>query len=89
MDTFFNPMVQALQRNLLKYSAGRAMFCPQCDKVADARKWVCATLTDGREVGICAPCFDGILKGRQIPAGMEVVDGRQVFARPKRAKAAA
>ena len=83
MDAFFSPMARTLNRNLLKYSAGRAIFCPRCDQVADARRWVVVTQGD-HTASTCATCWDAVLKGRPIPATVDVVDGRVVFARAPR-----
>jgi len=33
-------MRKTIDRNLLKYSAGQHIFCPQCQKVADYRTWL-------------------------------------------------
>ena len=84
MDNFFSPMVATVNKNLLKCSAGRAIFCPLCDVVADAKRWVVVTQGE-RTVGVCAACFDIKTAGKPIPSDVEVVDGRVLFKRAKRA----
>lgn len=82
MDPFFSPMVAAVNKNLLKYSAGRAIFCPVRNAVADAKRWV--LLTRGQHTqGVCAACFDSKTAGRPIPGSVEVIDGRVLFKRTK------
>ena len=88
MDEFFSPMVRTVNRNLLKYSAGRAIFCPCCGEVADARRWVVATFSE-RTISCCTRCWDAKASLRYLPASVEVLDGRVLFARAKRTKAAA
>ena len=89
MDEFFSPMVRTVNRNLLKYSAGRAIFCPCCGEVADAKQWVVATLGE-RTVSRCARCWDSATHRIGVfPPLLEVLDGRVLFARTKRTKAAA
>jgi len=72
-------MQKTINRNLLKYSAGRSIFCGQCDAIADARRWVVVSHNDDT-LGMCAPCWDALKKGRPTP-GFEVVDGREEFAK--------
>ena len=75
-------MERTINRNLLKYSAGTAIFCPRCDTVADCRRWVIV----GDCGAMCAPCWDKALGNRPIPENLEVLDGREVFS-TKRVKA--
>lgn len=70
-------MELTINRNLLKYSAGRAIFCGQCDAIADARRWVLVTHNNDT-LGMCAPCWDKISKKRATP-GFQVLDGRVIF----------
>ena len=72
-------MQRTINRNLLKYSAGRSIFCGQCSAIADARRWVVVT-HKADTLGMCAPCWDALKKGRPTP-GFEVVDGREAFGR--------
>jgi hypothetical protein len=46
-----------LTRNLLKYSAGRDIFCKKCGHVADYRKWVMYESPAGQTGASCAACF--------------------------------
>ena len=87
MDPFFSPMVRTINRNLLKYSAGYYIFCPQCGQVADAKRWVIVSQGD-KTKACCAPCWDKYTEGKTIPPSVEVIDGRQIFARPKSQKRA-
>jgi uncharacterized Zn finger protein len=82
MDPFFDPMVRTINRNLLKYSAGQAIFCPLCGCVADCRHWVVASAGD-RTLSVCAHCFDKHTAGKDL-SRVDVVDGRVIFARPRR-----
>ena len=84
MDSFFSPMAKTLNRNLLKHSAGTAIFCPQCQEVSDAKRWVLVTVGD-RSLGTCTRCWDKLARGRDT-SRMDIVDGREVFARAKRVK---
>ena len=82
MDEFFSPMVRTINRNLVKYSAGQAIFC-RCGQVADAKQWVVASRGE-RTIGMCAPCWDSACAAKPLPADIEVLDGRVLFARAKR-----
>ena len=84
--TFDSMMARTVNRNLLKYSAGRSIFCPHCQNIADARRWVVVT-QGAKSMGLCAPCWDKS-KRPTLPTDVEVLDGRVLFARPERAKAA-
>jgi len=76
-------MHKTINRNLLKYSAGRSIFCGQCDAIADCRRWVLVSHGD-EELGMCAPCWDIISKGRPTP-GFQVLDGREAFSKKRTA----
>ena len=55
-----------LNRNLLKYAAGRAIFCPKCDEIADYRHWVIATSPSGANtLQCCDKCFDALTAGQE------------------------
>ena len=55
-----------LNRNLLKYAAGRAIFCPKCNEIADYRRWVIATSPSGANtLQCCDKCFDAITAGQE------------------------
>ena len=81
MDDFLK---RTMQRNLLKYAAGAAIFCPLCEAVADCKRWVIATYK-GKTCGVCAKCWDKHTAGKVVSPEIEVTDGRVVFARAKRA----
>lgn len=46
-----------LQKQELKYSAGRACFCPHCNNIADFRRWVIAESPNGNLWQGCTICF--------------------------------
>jgi len=46
-----------LNRNLLKYSAGHAITCPSCGKIADYRRWVIWESPAGQHGANCADCW--------------------------------
>jgi len=70
-------MIETINRNLLKFSAGRAIFCGQCDAIADARRWVLVTHNEDT-LGMCAACWDKLSAGRAA-LGFDVLDGRILF----------
>ena len=74
-------MLETINRNILKFSAGRAIFCGQCDAIADAHRWVLIT-HNADTLGMCAPCWDKLSAGRATH-GYEVLDGRVIFKRGK------
>ena len=74
-------MLETVNRNILKFSAGRAITCPICGTIADCREWVVASQGDNVRQ-CCATCWDSIIgiKGvKPAPAGVEVLDGRILF----------
>ena len=71
-------MLETINKNIVKFSAGRAIFCRTCGEIADCRRWVVAT--QGDYTGqCCAPCWDKLTEGKPAPAGVEVLDGRILF----------
>jgi hypothetical protein len=52
---FFTVMAE---HQLLKYAAGKQMFCPKCDVIMDYRKTVIITGTDDKSLTLCQKCFD-------------------------------
>lgn len=57
---------QTVNRQLLKYAAGQAIFCPQCNAIMDCRRTVVATVhrhLEGKEEEcvqswtLCAKCW--------------------------------
>ena len=71
-----------VNRQLLKYSAGRSIFCPRCQDIADAKRWVVVTLGE-RTMALCAKCWDAN-KHPDLPTGVDIADGRKVFKRGKK-----
>lgn len=78
-------MQATINKGLVKYSAGRAIFCPHCQDIADAKRWVVATIGE-RTLGTCATCWDKAIEGKTLPASIEVLDGRVLFARARKPK---
>jgi hypothetical protein len=90
-DPLFSPLQAKLNRNLLKYAAGHAIFCPACEDIMDARRTVVATIADGRTLVRCAHCWDSIVDkvpDKSALAKLDIVDGRVVFRRAAAGKAA-
>ena len=75
-------MQLTINRNLLKYSAGRAVFCRACRAIADCRRWIIATQGD-HVTQCCVTCWDTLTAGKPVPASVEVLDGRVIFKRGK------
>ena len=87
-----------LNRQLLRHSAGRAIFCPGCQRIMDwSRTVVVSFHTKGACIKtwtLCSTCFDkrresftaGMEQVRpKVPdISMEIVDGREYA--PKRAR---
>ena len=71
-------MIETVNRNILKFSAGRAIFCPACHEIADCRQWVLATQGDYTS-HCCTSCWDGATSDKTIPASVTVLDGRVIF----------
>ena len=77
METVESIIKTPVESNLLKYSAGRAIFCPNCQGVMDWRRTVVATIhakTDGKEEKcirsyvVCAGCWDKL--GHTVKEGV-------------------
>jgi hypothetical protein len=68
-------MKTLIDKNLLRASAGFALFCPRCKTLADARRWV--LLDRDPALCLCAKCYDA---GRSGRTSDRVLDGRKVFA---------
>ena len=84
-EFLLDPFVRTLNRNLLKHSAGTAIFC-QCGQVADCRRWVVASHGE-RTIGLCCTCWDKALAAKPALAGCDIIDGRVIFKRAKPQKA--
>lgn len=72
-------MQETIHRNLLKYAAGRAIFCPGCGKVLDCRDTVTATHMTGGQAVMCGKCWD---RKAELYAFSEIVDGRKLWPAP-------
>ena len=73
MEDFTSALQRTVHRNLLKYSAGRAITC-QCGRVADWRQWVIVERPDGTIAGnCCATCHDAAIGDKPLPAGYKVI----------------
>lgn len=84
-------MKRTINRNMLKYAAGRAITCSGCDQIMDWTRTAIVTVErDGNPVSskaICVSCFDrGIGPAREALATsdqqgrykIDVLDGRTV-----------
>jgi hypothetical protein len=94
ISEFLSPMKRTLERNMLKFQVGQAIFCPGCKSVMDCRRAVGLDWHDdatdelkGSRV-VCASCFDAKLSNGRIErqsAGpglhVKVQDGRVLFGR--------
>jgi hypothetical protein len=67
-------MQKTINKNLLKYSAGVAIFCPICSEIADWRKWVIATQGHVTR-SMCSLCWDVRTAGNR-PKTVEIIDYR-------------
>jgi hypothetical protein len=82
-------MRKTVDRNLLKYAAGRTMFCPinGCGKILDWKTTVLVEREDGSHVGTCcADCFDAAQAQKPIPTGYRII--REGTGSPKARKPA-
>ena len=80
-DPLFSPMQKTVTRNLLKYAAGRAIFCPLCGAIMDQSRTVIITAGQVTKV-LCAPCWDNELRPKisaERLAQCDIVDGREYF----------
>jgi hypothetical protein len=78
-------MQTTINRSLLKYAAGRAVFCPQCGDIMDAKRTVIVTTPAGQTRTMCAHCWDqvaGFARKDERFAELDILDGREVFKRP-------
>jgi hypothetical protein len=64
------------QRNLVKWAAGKAMFCPRCQDILDCKRTVVVD-----EKVLCAKCWDSKPACFELKEGVEVLDGRVLFGR--------
>ena len=56
-------MITTIKRNLLRYAAGRSIFCPYCEVCLDCKRTVVVEVTTakGNQVSkvMCAKCWSG------------------------------
>jgi len=84
-------MEQTINRNLVTHAAQINIACPRCGHVLDVRSTVVFTLTGGagdKTFTLCAKCFDEIKLAMrdlalQANGDIEVLDGRELFARAR------
>jgi hypothetical protein len=78
----FSPLEVTVNRDLLKYAAGRAIFCPQCRKIMDAKTTVIVTTPAGQTWTSCAACWDKVATMARKDARfaeLDIVDGRDLW----------
>lgn len=78
-------MQRTLNRNLLKYAAGRAIFCPICGNVMDQKRTVIITAGEVTKT-MCGQCWDSEVKPKiraDVVAKLDILDGRVEFRRTK------
>lgn len=60
-DQFFSPMKKAIDKELLKYTAGHHIFCPQCKEILDWETVVIIDVFHGEKkkgsLVCCSNCF--------------------------------
>lgn len=54
-DPFFNPLVEKMHRELVKYLVGKAITCPRSGAVLDYRTCVVFLDTDGDPTAVMSP----------------------------------
>lgn len=90
-------MRRTVERNMLRFQVGQAIFCPACKRILDTRRAVGLDFYRGEELGgskvVCTSCYDAKLGGGKLEAQLEgtglslkVIDGRELFRRPARRK---
>lgn len=66
-------MRTTINRNLLKYAAGRAIAC-SCGSIADWKSWVIVERPGGTIAGnCCATCHDAAIGDKPLPAGYTII----------------
>lgn len=85
---YLSPLEKTLNRNSLKYSVGRAIFCPGCRDIMDVRRAVEVTASQNGNIvmvkALCITCWDKQRaeferKLAELKATIEVLDGRVLF----------
>jgi len=89
-------METTVKRNILKYAAGRTMFCPGCQTIMDCKRTVTWDLLKEDKLlmskVLCTACYDSKIAGNAAIAEavtskgltVEVTDGRVLW--PSRKK---
>ncbi len=80
-----NALESHLNLELLRYAAGRAIFCPSCDHILDARRSVLMCANDNGPTAIlCGDCYDEMrerlsaVEDAAFVRGVDVTDGRSL-----------
>lgn len=85
-DPILSPMQRTVNRNLLKYAASRAIFCPGCNQIMDWRKTMILDVTKDsapiKTMVFCTTCGDKALPSLQKACldrnlVLEITDGRR------------
>lgn len=86
MDTV-SFLTARLNREALRYAAGRQMFCPCCERVLDCTDTVFAQDHSGKGAVLilCGACW-GRAPWSGRSGALEVLDGRTLYAPRKRAQ---
>ena len=74
-----DPMQAVVNANLLRYSAGNHIWCPNCDTILDCHTTVIVSL-DGYTGTCCAQCWDKAaarIAQRRGCLPLDVIDGRR------------
>jgi len=83
MGTIESGLQKAVSRGLLKWAAGRAIFCPHCGKVADYRRYVLVHRADNSLAWEgCTACYER-LGLDPVPDTWEVI--REPASKPRKA----
>jgi len=87
-----NEMETTINRDLLRFHVGTAIFCPSCYQVMDVRSAVSFDLEKNGQLTTkvcCASCFDKKRETVELFASarqmkLTVLDGRELFGRRKK-----
>lgn len=83
-DYWIGELERQAARALVRYAAGRAIVCPDCDEVLDCERAVVMS-DDTHTVVRCALCY-GHPVGNLKSGTVTVYDGRALFNRSRSAK---
>jgi hypothetical protein len=70
-----NPLERMLNRQLLRFACGTAIFCPSCETILDCDDAVSFAVA-GRTGIRCGSCFDSQLTDAAQQAGITTDDAR-------------